>query len=114
MAIHKRKKSPPKRHIVQIKLPAAATGSRGQRSGADTLVMNNVWASIEPLAGTELELARQKYAAVTHRVCLFGDPNNPLTTKHYILFGSRKLQIGFTGNGEETGYEYQLLCGETA
>lgn len=112
--IFKRKKSPPKRHLVQIKLPAAAGGDRGQRSGSDALVMDAVLCSIEPLSGTELELARQKYASVTHRVCLFGDPSVPLTTRHYLLFGSRKLQIGYLGNAEETGYEYQLLCGETA
>lgn len=108
------KKTPPKRHLVQIYLPSTSVSDRGQRTGADTLVLDNVFASVESLAGRELEQARQVFASASLRVRLFGDPNVPLNTKHYILFGSRRIGIGFVGDLEQVHYEYVLLCSEAA
>ena len=101
------------RHTVTIKLPSTTLDSRGQITGSDTTVASSVWCSIEPLRGTELETARKVYADATLRVRLYADSAYTLTTKHYLVFGSRNLNIGYIANFQEIGLGLELICGES-
>lgn len=100
------------RHQVAIYRPTTTLGSRGQRSGADTLLLSNVPCSIETLSGLELIRARKQFAESTHRVRMFADPDTPLTPRDYLIFGSRTLNIGAIDSVDNIGVEYILLCKE--
>lgn len=102
-----------KRHRVTIKRPSTAKGTLGQRTGADTILLADVPCSIMTLAGNELEHARQTVANATHRVEMWIDPANPLTTLDYlVLSDGRRLNIGHVDDLDQKGLEYVLLCGE--
>lgn len=101
-----------KRHAVDIKSKTTTLGPRGQLQGSDTTVASSVPCSIEPLQGRELELARQIVADASFRVTMYGDPDWSLTTKHWLEFGSRRLNIGYIRTPDEIDLEYELLCGE--
>jgi head-tail adaptor len=105
-------RKPVKRHFITIKRPSSLTGTKGQRTGNDTILLRDVPASVETLSGNELELARQTVANATHRVIVWADPENPITTRDYCLFGARVLRIGHYDDPEQKGLEWVLLCSE--
>jgi len=106
------KPAPVKRHVVTIKRPVTSVGTRGQLTGTDTTVASSVPCSIEPLQGRELEYARQMVADATQRVRFYDDSAWALTTKDYLEFGSRRLNIGYIKRDEEVQLEVELLCAE--
>lgn len=106
------KTRPPKRHFGTIKRPSTTKGVKGQRTGNDTIVLRDVPCSIETLSGRELEIARQTVADATHRVRIWADPDNPIATTDYLVFGSRTLRIGHYDDPEQQGLEWVLLCSE--
>lgn len=112
------KTAPVKRHVVTIKRPASSgtpnLGPRGQVIGNDKTIAENVPCSIENLSGRELELARQVVSDATKRVRLFDDPDWGLNSKDYLIFGSRRLNIGYVDHPEEVQVEAFLLCKEAA
>src|SRR3990167_1441101 len=94
-----------KRHAVTIKRPSTALGTRGQRDGDPIIVAADVPCSIEPLSGRELELARHQVADATQLVTFFDDPSWNLSTRDYLEFGSRVLNIGHISHAEEVEFE---------
>lgn len=106
------KHKPTKQHYVTIKRPSTTLGTKGQRSGSDSTLLENVPCSIETLSGRELELARQTVADATHRVIMWADPSNPLLTSDYLVLGTRTLRIGHFDDVDQQGLEYMLLCVE--
>ena len=108
------KPRPHKRHAVTIRRPVTVLGTRGQLD-TDTqplIVAKDVPCSIENLNGRELEYARQIVADATKRVRLFDDPAWSLTSKDYLEFGSRRLNIGYVDHPDEIELEAVLLCAE--
>ncbi len=99
------------RHRVDIYLPSTSVDSRGQRTGADDLKLEAVPAEITTLTGRQLEVARQVVSNATHQVKMRW-PGFTLNTKHYLQFGTRKLQIGHIDDSEHIGRELTLLVGE--
>jgi head-tail adaptor len=101
-----------KRHVVTVLLPSTTLDARGQITGAPTTVIEEVPCSIEQLAGLELIRAQKIFAEATHRVRMFADPDSPLTSQHYLLFGARQLNIGAVIDADNIGVEIELLCKE--
>ena len=99
------------RHLVDVYLPSTTVDSRGHRTGADTLKIENVPAEIETLSGRQLELSRQIVSNASHLVKL-RYVGFDLTTKHYLKFGSRTLHIGHIDDAEQIGREFTLTCEE--
>lgn len=99
------------RHRVDVKLPTTSLGSRGQRSGSDTLVVSDVPCEIVTLSGRELELARQTYPRASLLVTMWR-PGLDITSQHYLQFGSRRLEIGAVVDEDQLGLKYLLTCGE--
>ncbi len=100
------------RHQVDVYLPATGLDSYGRRSGSDTLIYAAVPAAIEQLTALELIRARQIFPEATHRVYLTLYPSHGVTSKHYLMFGTRKLHIGAVIDSENVGVELELLCKE--
>jgi SPP1 family predicted phage head-tail adaptor len=100
------------RHQVDIYLPSSSRDAYGRRTGTDTLVLQDVPCSIEQLAALELIRARQIYPEATHRVRMVLSPDNAITSKHYLKFGTRELHIGAVVDAENSGVEIELLCKE--
>lgn len=98
------------RHRLSVVLPSTGRGTRGQRTGTD-FVVGSVLGSIETLNGRELELARQRYAAATHRVRTW-HPGYPVTPQHYLDFRSRKFRVGHVENVDERDLELVILAAE--
>jgi len=102
-----------KRHYVTIKRPSTAKGTKGQRTGSDTIVLANWPCSIETLSGGERELARTIVVDATHRVIGWADRTNPIRELDYlVLEGGRRLAIGHVADPEQLGLEWHLLCAE--
>ena len=110
------KKTPLKRHEITIKRPTVVEGSRGQldKSAPPKTIASHIPASIEPLQGRELELARITYSNAQQRVRFYDDPNWNLTTKDYLEFGIRRFNIGHIMHDEEIELEAICLCAEDA
>lgn len=105
-------RKPVKRHFITIKRPSSEKGAKGQPTGSDTIILPDVPASVETLSGNELELARQTVSNATHRVIVWANPNKPITTRDYCVFGSRVLRIGHYDDLEQKGLEWVLICSE--
>lgn len=101
----------PKRHRVDIKLPSTTQGTRGQRTGDSTTKAERVQCSIQTLAGRELEIARQVVSNATLEVRMRW-PGFDVTTKHFLQFGTRTLNIGHVNNVDQLNHELILTCGE--
>ena len=101
-----------KRHQVDVMLPSATLDRHGQRTGADTTVLEGIPAEIIQLTGIELVRAQRIWATATYSVRVTLYPNHGLTTKHYLLWGTRKLHVGAIIDENGTQYEVQMLCGE--
>jgi hypothetical protein len=100
------------RHQVDVYLPSTALDVRGRRTGAPTLVLSGLPCSIELMQSLELIRAQKVWAEATHRVRCFQDPSNPLTERHYLLWGLVALHIGAVVDQDNTGIEVELLCKE--
>ena len=101
-----------KRHSVNIKRPSTTVGDRGQITGNPTTVAADVPCSIEPLGGRELELAKQIVANATQRVMFYTGDDWNLNTKDFLLFGTRRLNIGHISYADEVELEAVCLCAE--
>lgn len=107
------KRKPPKRHYVTILKPSAARGTKGQKTGSDTIVLEEVPCSIETLAGRELDQARTTVADATHRVTMWANPQTPIASEYYLVMeDGRRLEIGHYDDVDQLGVEWLLLCRE--
>ena len=70
----------------------------------------HVPASIEPLQGRQLELARQLNAQVTHRITF--RYHSGITPKHRMVWAGRVFSIGFIVDHEERNLSLVALCTE--
>lgn len=107
------------RFFVDVLLPPPTTGSRGERQGADTVLMENVPCSIESISGREAEVAHQLVASATHTVemrgpipgltpvCKLGEHPKDTAGKYKSM-----LDIGHVADPTRTGREYKLLVTE--
>jgi head-tail adaptor len=105
------KNKPRMRHTVDIMEPATALDDRGQENG-DTVYLAGIPCSIEPLSTREQEAARQIYADATYRVKFYGDPKKPITHRHWLRWGERRLEIGSAVDVRMNGTEWECVCGE--
>ena len=109
------------RHQVIIKEHKIELGTTAVDTYGQVSVSTTAWATgittrakIEQLTGRELEIARQNYAAATHRVTI--DYNSTMgstgASRRAVVFGSRFLFIGAVLNEDMENRQLQLLCGE--
>ena len=98
------------RHRVTIETPSATRDSVG-----GVLIswqsVETTWASITPLSGRELDIARQSYADVTHSITM-RVPDDPITNKERLKFGTRIFNLYPPLNTDERGNEYKILAKE--
>lgn len=86
-----------------------ARGSEQDAFGQTTITWSpvvEVWASIEPLGGRQLESARATQNEVTHRVCMRHMPG--ITTAMRISFGDRFFDILSVRNVGEKNAELEI------
>jgi head-tail adaptor len=100
------------RHQVDVYLPSTTLDGRGRRTGDPTLILSGLPCSIEQLQALELIRAQKIWAEATHRVRCLQDPLNPLSERHYLLFGTVVLNIGAIVDADNTGIEVECLCKE--
>jgi SPP1 family predicted phage head-tail adaptor len=100
------------RHQVTIERQPEAADSFGQNQASGAAVVTGpVWASIEPLRGTELVSARQLSADVTHRVTLRA-PGLSVQASDVIVTvaGGRRLELTEVMDWMQRGIELQVLA----
>lgn len=106
------------RHKVDVYEEAGADSgdaldTLGQPSGPDDLVASGIHARIEPLSGSELEIARQEHSTVTHVITIRYQPSlSGLGPAHYFKWGSRKFYISSVINPEERNVALVCTCTE--
>ena len=104
-------------HTGTILRPPTAKDSKGQLTGDDSTVANNVRFHMRPLAGRELESARQQFAAASVLVTLNVNRQWNLTPKDKIVYvggplAGRELNIGHIRDFGALGLETEIVCGE--
>lgn len=97
------------RHSVTIERPPATLDDAGEQTGAWTKVID-MRASIEPLSGRELQLAREMFADQTHRIKAYFTPGLDATMR--VKFGTRYFNILSVLNIEERNRWLQIECQE--
>lgn len=75
---------------VILELPARAIDAYGAEVVAYQ-TLQAAWARVEPLTGTELQVARQNNARVTHRVTLRANVARLIDSRARIRMGTRIL-----------------------
>ena len=97
------------RHRVILQSAAVSADSGG---GASTVWSDDatLWASIEPLKGTERLTAQQLESRLTHRVRL--RHRIGVTTAMRVKFGARIFNIRAVINPDERNRLLELLCEE--
>lgn len=97
------------RYTVTIKLQTVTRSDKGSwseaPSGTDTRV-----AKIEWMSGEEITNAEHQQAIATRKITM--RHYSGLTTKHYLLFGSRRFDILAIDNVEERNEWHILKCKE--
>ena len=100
------------RHRVTIEQPPVGRDKFGQRQGLWEVV-GSASAFVQPLSGTEAELAHQLLATATARVLLRFRRDITLTTKMRLKFRGRYLNIGYLKNLDELNCIFECLVTET-
>ena len=108
---------PPKNARADIKRASTTLGPRGQTLGSDSTVAASVPCSLEPLAGRELELARQIVANARYEVTMTVDPAWAVTTADDLVVtrcsgGVHNLGIGDMQDITGVEREYRFICSE--
>ncbi len=102
------------RDSVTIVEPTQTLTDRGQVQREDKVIARNVPCSIAGLYGQEFEQARQLFPTATSRVIMRVDSRYQLTTKHILISGNRRLQVGYINDMSNRHYELQIVCCEEA
>jgi SPP1 family predicted phage head-tail adaptor len=84
--------------------------SLGKRATATWISLPARWAAIEPLAGRELEYARQMVADATHEVMM--RYTDEITTAMRLEYAGRHFQIQHIADSGERREEMRLICTE--
>lgn len=102
------------RHIVKIVSPSLSLDSRGQRTGSDTDILDNVPAAIKPLSGRELEKAHQLYPNASASIEFYSDPSIAITTTMAIVekHTSKRFEIGYVQDVLRNGERLTCLVSE--
>ena len=95
------------RVVLQSAADTADGGGGGATVWSDTATL---WASIEPLKGTERLTAQQLESRLTHRVRL--RHRSDVTTAMRVKFGTRIFNIRAVINPDERDRLLELLCEE--
>lgn len=100
------------RHRISIEAPTEtrdANGGVAPQWGQIGLF----WASIEPLQGRELIVAKESYADVTHKIMVRYFDHATLTNKCRINFNGRLFNILGILKLEERNITYQIMARES-
>lgn len=104
------------RHRVELQEPTRAKSESGAPKPTSWRTFRECRASIVPLSGRELLLAKQVEARVTHELRVRKDPSSDVRTSHRVLFkdGARNRVFEVLGvtNTEERDRELVLSCVE--
>ena len=111
----KKGRPPLKQHSAGLYRRTDQLDDLGHRDPAsDVLVASGLDCSIEPLSGRELEIARQQYETISHRVRMFLDPEWQLDAAHYLIDEDtgRRYEIAEETTPENLGFEFILTVAE--
>jgi len=99
------------RHRVTIQTAGATQNGAGEPvvTWSDSAT---VWASIEPIRGTERQAAQQMTATMTHTVRMRYRAS--MSVANRLKFGSRYLEINAVIDPGERHERLELLCTEVA
>lgn len=101
------------RHQLTFESPAAATqNAYGEKLSGTWTEQGTVWGAVSPLAGRELEHARQTHATVTHRIVVRYHATLAFTPTWRVKFGSRYFGIESVLKTGEINHEIVMLATE--
>ena len=102
------------RHQVEVWDIDESRYSSGTYAETPVEAPQKIWAAIEPVSGDEPFIAQQVTAETTHKVTVRYDTitEGIVPRTHYLMFGTRKLNILAARNIRERGVELLLLCRE--
>ncbi len=99
------------RERIIVQTVTTTKGSSGQP--VESWAGYKRWASIEPLRGQELEVARQNNERITHRVLLrYDERTKSITVKDRLKHQARLLHVEGIYNVQERDRTLELVCRE--
>ena len=97
------------RHRVTIQENTPARDSLGQAVSSWT-DLEKRWAQVLPLAGRELEIARQVNAQISHQITM--RHGSSVTAEHRIKYGSRTFNVNSVVTEGERDRRTVCMCTE--
>jgi SPP1 family predicted phage head-tail adaptor len=101
------------RHRVAIDKRKLKVGTRGQ-STEEWEEQGRMWAKINPLWGTELELARKRQENVTTRIITRKQKARLLDSNYRLRYRSDVYQVAFVLDGADELDDIHLMCIKTS
>jgi len=98
------------RHQVDLQSRTLTADAYGGQIEHWSTFATDIWASIEPLTGSEQWRAQQAQSSTTHKVMIRYLAG--VTTTMRVKFGMRYLNIGSIINEGEKGDSLELMCTE--
>lgn len=100
------------RHRVAIQSLGDTTQNPYGESQGSWTTNRTVYASVEPVGGSETDELGRVASLVTHMVRIRYQPDITLTPKNRLLWGTRELNIVSVLKSEEVSREWRITCTE--
>lgn len=97
------------RHRVVLQSVGSTLDDYGDLSNSWSTAAT-VWASIDPVSGTETDIAGELAGVVTHKIKM--RYRSGITSQNRITFDSRTFQIESVADWQERNVFMELLCKE--
>jgi hypothetical protein len=100
---------------VNVMRPTEAKTAGGQPQGKDRVIRSEVHCFIDPVSGSEAEIARQQTGVAAFAVQMYGDPAARIERNDYLTgcdLGSRVLFISYVNDVHRNHSKLVLTCGE--
>jgi len=97
------------RHRITVQQKSVSRTSSGAES-VSWAEYDELWASVEPLSGRELELAKQIHDEISVRIWI--RYRSGVVPEMRVLFGSRTFDVLSVLNTAERDIKMQLMCRE--
>lgn len=96
------------RHRIDIVNPTNVQDSTGGTDLSDDVVIENVWASVEAVSGSESFAAGSQVSIVSHQIVIrYPDTPPRITSAMQVWFNGRQFQIVSVMNPDERN---KMLC----
>jgi hypothetical protein len=103
-----------RRHVLNLVQKSTSQDTRGQPTGSDTVIVANVFCSIDSITGRQSEIAHQLYPSATKTIrCTLDSGTTVNTNMAWVEVATgKRFEIGYVHDELRYGMEIETLCSE--